>query len=121
MDKSNDFILVKIFIGVKLNTMLKQEIYQKASDVFGVTVGMANIIGFTNLIDESNEKDFTPEEYKGVSDEIDINMIICKAIDNGKYRELQNNLYTLNKKRHARIKDITIYKKAWKEILNGSK
>jgi hypothetical protein len=101
--------------------MLKQEVYQKTSDVFGVSVGMANIIGFTNLIDESNEKDFTPEEYKGVSDEIDINMIICKAIENGKYRELQNNLYTLNKKRHARIKDITIYKKAWKEVANGSK
>ena len=96
--------------------MLKQETYQKVSDVFGVSVGMANIIGFTNIIDDSNETDFTPEEYKGVSDELDINMIICNAIDTNKYHQLQRKLYDLNKKRHPRIKEVTIYKKAWKDI-----
>ena len=84
--------------------MLKQEVYQRASDIFGVSVGVANIIGFTNLIDDSNEPDFTPQEYKEVSDEIDINMIICNAIDKNKYKQLQRKLYDLNKKRHPNIK-----------------
>jgi hypothetical protein len=96
--------------------MLKQEVYQKAAEVFGVSVGIANIMGFTNVIDESNEPDFTPEEYKGVADEIDINMIICNAIDKNKYQQLQKKLYDLTRKRHPRIKDVTIYKKAWKDI-----
>jgi hypothetical protein len=96
--------------------MLKQEVYQKAAEVFGVSVGVANIMGFTNLLDESNEVDFTPEEYKEVADEMDINTIICNAIDKNKYQQLQRKLYDLTKKRHPRIKDITIYKKAWKDI-----
>ena len=32
--------------------MLKQEIYQKASDVFGVSVGVANVMTFKNLEEE---------------------------------------------------------------------
>jgi hypothetical protein len=95
--------------------MLRQEVYQKTSEVFGTSVGIANIIGFTNVLDDSNEPDFTPEEYKGVADEIDINMIICKAIDVNKYKELQRNLYKHNIKRHPRIKEVTIYKRAWED------
>jgi len=109
--------LVKIFISVlKLTTMLKQEVYQKAAEVFGVSVGIANIIGFTNVLDESNEPDFTPEEYKGEANEKDKNIIICNAIDGNKYQQLQKKLYDLTRKRHPRIKDVTIYKKAWKDI-----
>lgn len=95
--------------------MLKHEVYQRTSEVFGTVVGVANIIGFTNVLDESNKKDFTPEEYKVVTDELDINTIICKAIDTNRYKELQRNLYKHSKKRHPRIKDITIYKRAWED------
>ena len=97
--------------------MLKQEVYEKASEVFGVSVGIANVVGYMN-IDESIEgsEKVTPEHDKMVSDEVDINTIICNAINVGKYQQLQSSLYQLNKNRHHRSKDLTIYKKAWKQI-----
>jgi hypothetical protein len=97
--------------------MLKQEVYEKASNIFGVSVGIADMVGYINL-DESieGEKVVTPEEYKIVSDELDINTIICNSINVGKYQQLQLSLYELNKNRHHRSKDLTIYKKAWKQI-----
>ena len=91
--------------------MLKQEAYEKVSEVFGTVVGVATMMG---VVDLEDVKDATePVTYKKYSDEIDVNMIITKAIDAGKYRELQKNLYILNKTRHPRAKDLTIYKRAW--------
>lgn len=98
--------------------MLREDVFKKVSDTFGTTVGIANIMGVKNLAEEAVDKEYTPQTFKKVSDEIDINNIICNSIEIGKYRELQNNLYALNRVRHNRIKDITIYKKAWKEISN---
>ena len=91
--------------------MLKQEAYQKASEVFGTVVGVASMVGMVDLTEVEGADE--PVTYKKFSDEVDVNGIIIKAIDNGKYRELQKNLYILNKKRHPRAKDLTIYKKAW--------
>jgi hypothetical protein len=99
--------------------MLRQEAYEKVSEVFGTIVGVASII---KVMEASEvEKAQTPVEFKKSSDEIDVNMIITKAIDNGKYKELQKNLYTLNRKRHPRAKDLTIYKRAWDNIKDNGK
>ncbi|CAB4142410.1 hypothetical protein UFOVP449_47 [uncultured Caudovirales phage] len=91
--------------------MLKQEAYEKVSEVFGTVVGVAKMIGATDL---ENFKE-VPEvvTHKRFSDEIVINDIINEAIDYGLYKELQKNLYILNKKRSPRIKESTIYKRAW--------
>lgn len=91
--------------------MLKQEAYEKVSEVFGTIVGVASMVGVIDLKEVEGVEE--PVTYKKFSDEIDVNGIITKAIDTGKYRELQKNLYILNKKRHPRAKDLTIYKKAW--------
>jgi hypothetical protein len=91
--------------------MLRQEVYEKTSEVFGTVVAVANVIGYTSVEEKCVEE--TPVTYKKVSDEVDINMIICKAIDESKYKDLQKNLYILNKKRNPRAKDLTIYKRAW--------
>lgn len=99
--------------------MLKQEIYQKASDVFGVSVGVANFITYTNVTEQKENKATTPETLKKVTDEVDINDIIAKAIESGRYRDLQELLYYFNKHRHHRTKEVTIYKRAWKHIRNG--
>jgi hypothetical protein len=96
--------------------MLKQEAYEKASEVFGTVVGVASMVGTVDLTEVKGAEE--PVTYKKFSDEIDVNGIILKAIDNGKYRELQKNLYILNKKRHSRAKDITIYKRAWEATRN---
>ena len=69
------------------------------------------------IMDLEEDKDIEdPMEYKKVSDEIDINIIILNSIDAGKYKELQRGMYLLNKDRHPRTKELTIYKKAWDKI-----
>lgn len=94
--------------------MLKQEAYEKVSEVFGTVVGVASMVGMVDLTEVEGAEE--PVTYKKFSDEIDVNGIITKAIDTGKYRELQKNLYILNKKRNPRAKELTIYKRAWDNI-----
>jgi hypothetical protein len=96
--------------------MLRQEIYEKVSDDFGVSVGVANVLGYKKLSDERDE--YEPKVFKNASDELTINGIISIAIEDGKYQHLQREIYRLNQKKHPRIKELTIYKKAWKDT-NG--
>ena len=93
--------------------MLRQEIYEKVSEDFGVSVGVANVLGYKKLSDEKDE--YEPKVFKNASDELSINEIISIAIEDGKYQHLQREIYRLNQKKHPRIKELTIYKKAWKD------
>ena len=97
--------------------MLRQEIYEKVSEDFGVSVGVANVLGYKKLSEEKDE--YEPKVFKNASDELSINEIISIAIENGKYQHLQREIYRLNQKKHPRIKELTIYKKAWKDT-NGN-
>ena len=97
--------------------MLRQEIYERVSDDFGVSVGVANVLGYKKLSDEKEE--YEPKVFKNASDELSINEIISIAIEDGKYQHLQREIYRLNQKKHPRIKELTIYKKAWKDT-NGN-
>ena len=97
--------------------MLRHEIYEKVSDDFGVSVGVANVLGYKKLSDEKDE--YEPKVFKNASDELSINEIISIAIEDGKYQHLQREIFRLNQKKHPRIKELTIYKKAWKDT-NGS-
>jgi hypothetical protein len=96
--------------------MLRHEIYEKVSDDFGVSVGVANVLGYKKLSDEKDE--YEPKVFKNASDELSINEIISIAIEDGKYQHLQREIYRLNQKKQPRIKELTIYKKAWKDT-NG--
>jgi hypothetical protein len=98
--------------------MLKQEVFEKASMVFGVSVGIAHNITYTSVSEKRETKTETPETLKKLDDEVEINFIIAKAIESGRYRDLQDKLWKMNKKRHGRTKEVTIYKNAWKEIRN---
>lgn len=98
--------------------MLRHEIYQRVSEEFGVSVGVANVLGYKKLSDERD--DFEPKVFKNASDELSINEIISIAIEDGMYQPLQREIYRLNQKKHPRIKELTIYKKAWKDT-NGNK
>ena len=97
--------------------MLRQEIYERVSEDFGVSVGVANVLGYRKLSDEKDE--YEPKVFKNASDELSINEIISIAIEDGKYQHLQREIYRLNQKKHPRIKELTIYKKAWKDT-NGN-
>lgn len=97
--------------------MLKQEVYDSTAQIFGVSVGIANILGYSKF--EDLKGDYTPVTYKKVSDELDINMIINRVIEIGKYKTFQKILHNTRKSvGNRKIKELTIYKKAWKE-LNG--
>ena len=96
--------------------MLRQEIYEKVSEDFGVSIGVANVLGYKKLSEEKDE--YEPKVFKNASDELSINEIISIAIEDGKYQHLQREIYRLNQKKHPRIKELTIYKKAWKDT-NG--
>lgn len=100
--------------------MLKQEVYENTAQIFGVSVGVANIMGYSKF-EETKENYVNKKEYNKASDELDINIIINRVIEIGKYKPFQRILHSVRKKtRHPKTKEITIYRKAWRE-LNGSK
>ena len=83
----------------------------EVADEFGTIVGVANIIGYQELY-ESKDKDEN-ESFKQVSDELDVNTYILESIYDDKYQELQRELYKLNQKKDKRLKEVTIYKRAF--------
>lgn len=96
--------------------MLPEIIYRKASDEFGVPVGVAKIMGYKKKKDHIEE--ITSESYKQLSNDLDVNCIIAECIFNGIYKKLQREVYRL-KSTNPRLKsELSIYKRAYKNI-NG--
>lgn len=85
--------------------MLSPEVFEKASETFGVSVGVAKAI-------EWKDGD-APDIPTEVTDQARANAIICRAIEAGLYPELQRGLW---RQRGRRCKTLTKYKTAWKEI-----
>ena len=96
--------------------MLPERIYQKASTEFGVSVGIAKIMGFKKKSEHIEE--FSSENYKQLSKELDVNWIITESILDGNYKELEKTIYKL-KKTNPRLKsELSIYNRAF-NIING--
>ena len=96
--------------------MLPEIIYRKASEEFGVPVGVAKIMGFKKKKDHIEE--ITSESYKQLSNDLDINWIIADCIIDGTYKQLQREVYRL-KSTNKRLKsELSIYNRAYKNI-NG--
>jgi len=97
--------------------MLKEDIFVRVAEEYGTSVGIANIFKVQPLSEARGEfKD--DKEYKEYEDELTINHIICKAIDLGEYQKLQRVLYRMNLNRDKRLKELTLYRRAWKELVN---
>ena len=96
--------------------MLPEIIYRKASEEFGVPVGVAKIMGFKKKKDHIEE--ITPDSYKKLSNDLDVNWIIADCVFDGTYKKLQREVYRL-KSTNKRLKsELSIYKRAYKNI-NG--
>lgn len=106
------FFEEEIYIG-----MIRQETYEWISDEFGISVGIAKILGYKKLRDD--KETLSPTIYKHLNEELTINEIITDSIEMGKYQPLQREIYRLRSKSN-KIKDITLYKRAWRDI-NGNK
>lgn len=95
--------------------MLSDKVYTMVAEGFGVTVGVAHTIykGFRELE--------TKEEIRKYNEDRYIDTCILKAIERGKYQRLQREIYRIRKEIGKRkLKESTIYKKAWYSIVNGN-
>jgi hypothetical protein len=96
--------------------MLREEVYDRLIEEFGVTIAVAHILGYKHIEDE--KEDYEPIEYRNMKSQLDVNGIISESIENDKYQILQRELFRLKGKSSPKIKETTIYNKVWKDI-NG--
>jgi hypothetical protein len=96
--------------------MLKEEVFDRAAQEFGTSIGVAKIYKVQPLNEYKEEiKDDTA--FNKYERELQINYIIVDSVDLGLYRELQRTLYDLKVNRKSTIKDeFRLYRKAFKEI-----
>jgi hypothetical protein len=96
--------------------MLKEEVFDRAAQEFGTSIGVAKIYKVQPL-DEYKEEIKDDTAFDKYERELQINYIIVDAVDLGLYKELQRTLYDLKVNRKSTIKDeLRLYRKAFKEI-----
>ena len=94
--------------------MLSQKVYTDAADMFGVSVGVAHAIhkGIRELSSKEEIVEYNDDRY--------INGVILRCIERNRYQDLQRTLYRIRREMGKRkVKEVTIYKKAWYYIVNG--
>ena len=94
--------------------MLKESTYVDAASAFGTPVGVAHAIGYKNKKEQIQEEGI--ESFKRIEPDLELNMIICDAIEIGMYQELQREIYRIKQKGDKRLKETTIYNRALIEI-----
>lgn len=100
--------------------MLKTETYLKTANEFGVSVGIAKELTFSQLKDSIDSMSKTI--YKRINTEVTINRIITDCIDMNEYRQLQRELFRIRKEKGKRkISELTIYREAMKAVKSLSK
>jgi hypothetical protein len=97
--------------------MLREEVFNRVAVEYGTSIGVASIFK-TQPLEECKGDFNSDKEYREYEDELTINHIVCNAIDLGKYQSLQREIYKIKLKGDKRLKDLTIYKRAWKETIN---
>jgi hypothetical protein len=94
--------------------LLKEATYTQAADAFGTSVGVAHAIGYKNKKEQIREDGV--ESFKRIEGDLELNMIICDAIEINLYQELQREIYKIRLKGDKRLKETTIYNRALIEI-----
>ena len=73
--------------------MLKEATYTQAAEEFGTSVGVAHAIGYKNKREQIREEGI--ESFKVIEGDLELNAIICDAIEIDKYQELQRAIYNI--------------------------
>ena len=94
--------------------MLKESTYVDAASAFGTPVGVAHITGYKNKREQIREGGI--ESFKTIEPELELNAMICDAIEIGLYKELQREIYKIKQRGDKRLKETTIYNRAFIEI-----
>jgi hypothetical protein len=97
--------------------MIKESTYVQAANQFGTSVGVAHIIGFKNKREQIKESGL--ESFKVIEPDLIINNIICDSIEIDAYQELQRAVYKIKQRGDRRLKETTIYNRAFKEIIKN--
>lgn len=94
--------------------MLPEKVYMEVAEDFGISVGVAHAIH--KGVRELNTK----EEISDYNDDRYISGVVLRCIERGRYNDLQRTIYRIRKEMGKRkVKEVTIYKKAWYYIVNG--
>jgi hypothetical protein len=95
--------------------MLKESTYIDAADNFGTPVGVAHILGYKNKKEQIRDEGV--ESFNQIEPELDINGIICDAIELGLYQQLQREIFKIKQKGDKRLKERGIYHKAFNQLV----
>lgn len=98
--------------------MLREEVYQKVASEFQTSIGTALPI----ITPSKSNKEVLNDLIGSKEDmrEVELNLVIIKAIKLDKYQSLFRKVYQLEKRsKNKRILKNTIYKKAWKDVNNA--
>lgn len=99
--------------------MLREEVFNRVANEYGTSIGVASIFK-TQPLEECKSDFNSDKDYKEYEEELTINHIICKAVELGKYQKLQRGIYKIKLKGDKRLKDLTIYRRAWKDTINNN-
>jgi hypothetical protein len=94
--------------------MLPEKVYMEVAEDFGVSVGVAHAIhkGVRELNTKEEISDYNEDRY--------ISGVVLRCIERGRYKDLQRTIYRIRGEMGKRkVKEVTIYKKAWYYIVNG--
>jgi hypothetical protein len=94
--------------------MIKEETYNQVAVTFQTSIGVAHIIGYKNKKEQIKEEGI--ESFKKIELDLEINAIVCDAIEINKYQELQREVYKIKQTGDKRLKETTIYNRAFNEI-----
>ena len=92
--------------------MIKEETYNQVATEFATAIGVAHIIGFKTKKDQIKEEGV--ESFKKIEPDLEINAIVCDAIEFDLYKELQREVYEIRQTK-KKLKEITIYRRAFKQ------
>jgi hypothetical protein len=95
--------------------MIKEQVFNEVADEFQTSIGVAHIMGFKTKKDQIREDGI--ESFKTIEPNLEINAIICDTIEMGSYHELQREVYKLKQRGDRRLKELTIYRRAFDEII----
>jgi len=94
--------------------MIKESVYVDVAEEFGTSVGVAHVIGYKNKKEQIKAEGI--ESFKVIEGDLELNAIICDAIEINLYKELQREIYKIKQRGDKRLKETTIYNRAFIEI-----
>lgn len=86
--------------------MLRDTDYMKIAEEYSTSIGVATMINYMERVDVIKKNKLLVEDST-------INEVVTMAVEDGIYQKVIRKVYELQRGRRGRIKDSTIYKRAY--------